>query len=71
MALSFALAVAGIAFLAPIVAEYRALGLALARDIGPPQHMAITGLLLVLMSFTNFVITLLVHAASAAYGKAR
>lgn len=56
---------AGVALMAPLVNEYLALGLTLSKEIGRTNHMAIAGLLFIIMAFTNFVFTLVIHSTAA------
>jgi len=59
---SLGLLALGIGFMIPLVKEYLALGFTLSGQIGRADHMAITGLLLVILAFTHFVFTLVLHA---------
>jgi hypothetical protein len=54
----------GFGFLCPLLAEYHARGFSLSRQIGPVHHLAITGLLLLMIGFVNFIFTLVLHAAA-------
>jgi len=63
--------VAGIACLIPLVREYLADGFTLSGRIGSSNHLAILGLLLIICGFTNFVFTLVLHAASLSARKLR
>lgn len=54
----------GIAMSMPLVAVYLREGLSLANIPTPANHMAITGLLLVISGFMTFVFTLVLHAAA-------
>ena len=62
---------AGIACLIPLVREYLADGFTLSGTIGASNHLAILGLLLIICGFTNFVFTLVLHAASLSARKLR
>jgi glycosyltransferase involved in cell wall biosynthesis len=62
---SMGLFLAGMALITPLVVEYWVKGLSLPWDIGRNSHMAITGLLLIILGFTNFVFTLVYHAAAS------
>jgi glycosyltransferase involved in cell wall biosynthesis len=64
MLISSGLLLLGIAFVWPLVAEYVRLGLKLPVAADRNQHLAITGLLLVIASFLTFCSTLVVHAAA-------
>ena len=54
----------GGALVAPLVATYVESGLTLPPDIGLRNHLAVTGLLLMIVSFTTFTFTLVLHAAA-------
>lgn len=60
--LSLLLLTLGIGFMAPLVQEYISLGFTLSGTIGRAPHMAITGLLLVILAFTHFVFTLVLQS---------
>lgn len=60
---SAVLIVSGLGCLVPLVAQYFRYGLTLSGRIGFPNHLAILGLLLVIMGFANFVFTLVLHSA--------
>ena len=61
-----AAAVAGGCLLAmPLVREYLQSGLRLPGVVAPSSHMAVTGLLLVMVGAMNFTFTLALHAAAA------
>ena len=55
---------AGIALMAPLASEYWTLGLTLTGTVGRPNHLAICGLLLVIVAFTSFVFTLVLHSVA-------
>jgi glycosyltransferase involved in cell wall biosynthesis len=57
--------VVGVALVAPLVRHYIREGLSLAGNIFPADHMAVTGLLLVIAGNMNFTFTLALHAAAA------
>jgi glycosyltransferase involved in cell wall biosynthesis len=54
----------GLALVAPLVATYWQEGLTLPTGIGTRNHLAVTGLLLLIGSFTTFTFTLVLHAAA-------
>jgi hypothetical protein len=60
--LSLILLALGAGFMTPLITDYVTLGFTLSVQIGPVHHMAITGLLLVILAFTHFVFTLVFHA---------
>jgi len=64
MLISSGLLLAGIAFAWPLLAEYVHFGLRLPVATARNQHLAVTGLLLVIASFLTFSSTLVVHAAA-------
>jgi glycosyltransferase involved in cell wall biosynthesis len=61
---SMGLFLSGVALISPLLIEYWTKGLTLPGDVGRNNHMAITGLMLVVLAFTNFVFTLVLHAAA-------
>ena len=61
---SLALLATGVLLVTPLMRQYWSLGLALPNQIGRTHHMAITGLLLVMLAFINFVFTLVLHFAA-------
>ena len=61
---SMAMVVSGIGLVCPLLAEYRAHGFSLSRQVGPVHHLAITGLLFLMIGFVNFIFTLVLHAAA-------
>src|SRR5262249_14318701 len=63
MLISVGLLLLGIAFAWPLLAAFVRFGLRL-TVIGRNQHLAVTGLLLVIASFLTFSSTLVVHAAA-------
>jgi glycosyltransferase involved in cell wall biosynthesis len=62
--LSAGLFVLGMSFMIPLLKEYSRLGFTLSGEIGRPHHMAIAGLLLMIIAFTNFVFTLVLHSTA-------
>jgi glycosyltransferase involved in cell wall biosynthesis len=64
MLISAALLLLGTALTWPLLAEYVHLGLRLPEVTNRNQHLAITGLLLIIASFLTFGSTLVVHAAA-------
>ncbi len=54
----------GLGLIAPLVLTYVQSGLTLPTDIGVRNHLAVTGLLLTIASFTTFTFTLVLHAAA-------
>ena len=56
--------VLGTLFMIPLLREYLRLGFTLSGEIGRPHHMAIAGLLFVIIAFANFVFTLVLHSAA-------
>jgi hypothetical protein len=63
--LSAGLFVLGVLFTIPLLEEYWRLGFTLSGQIGRNHHMAILGLLFVIMAFMNFVFTLMLHSTAA------
>ena len=61
---SLGLFVLGMLFVIPLVREYSRLGFTLSGEIGRPHHMAIAGLLFMIIAFTNFVFTLVLHSTA-------
>jgi hypothetical protein len=64
MLISAGLLLIGIALAWPLLAEYIHLGLRLPVGTDRNQHLAVTGLLLIIASFLSFSSTLVVHAAA-------
>lgn len=64
MAVSGGLLLGGLAAVAPLIAEYMAMGLRLSTSAGTAHYLAVTGLLLIAMSFINFGSTLVLHAVT-------
>jgi glycosyltransferase involved in cell wall biosynthesis len=52
----------GLGLLAPLVVEYVQEGLALPGELGAVNHLAVLGIMLIILSFTTFTFTLLLHA---------
>jgi glycosyltransferase involved in cell wall biosynthesis len=61
---STALCVLGLASLSLLIVRYVRLGFSLPGDQKPYNHLAVTGLLLIVAGFLNFAFTLVLHAAS-------
>ncbi len=60
----------GALLMIPLLKEYLRLGFTLSGKIGPSYYMAILGLLFVIIAFTNFVFTLVLHSiALRVYGR--
>jgi glycosyltransferase involved in cell wall biosynthesis len=57
--------VAGCGLALPLVLQYLHSGLRLPIEVGSTSHMAVTGLLLVIVGAMNFTFTLTLHAAAA------
>lgn len=60
-ALAFVL---GVGLTVPLVVDYLSSGLELPNDPGPVHHLAVTGLLAMIVGFTTFAFTLILHAAA-------
>jgi hypothetical protein len=56
---------AGAALATPLVRQYLHSGLRLPGDVFPANHLAVTGLLFVIVGSMNFTFTLALHAAAA------
>jgi glycosyltransferase involved in cell wall biosynthesis len=54
----------GIALTVPLIVDYVSEGLSLPTDPGPVHHLAVTGLLAMIVGFTTFAFTLILHAAA-------
>jgi hypothetical protein len=61
---SAALTLFGLGCLVPLIAQYFSYGLTLSGRIGFPNHLAILGLLAVIIGFANFIFTLVLHSAT-------
>ena len=48
----------------PLIVDYVSSGLSLPNDPGPIHHLAVTGLLAMIIGFTTFAFTLILHAAA-------
>jgi glycosyltransferase involved in cell wall biosynthesis len=55
---------AGVGLFIPLVVKYFGSGLSLPPSISAINHFAVTGILLIILSFTLFTFTLMIHAAS-------
>jgi glycosyltransferase involved in cell wall biosynthesis len=62
MVVSGLLFLAGLALATPLALEYVREGLRLSADLGNLRHMAVSGLLLIIVSFLTFSSTLVIHA---------
>ena len=65
----FALFVVGTGLLASLAVQYLARGHALPGPASTVDHLAVTGLLLVIVGFTTFCFTLLLHATGVRFGR--
>ena len=63
VATSAGLAAVGLGCLVPLVREYVRYGFTLSGRSDQPEHLAILGLLCLIISFANFVFTLVLHGA--------
>ena len=54
----------GIALTVPLIVDYVSEGLSLPTNPGPVHHLAVTGLLAMIVGFTTFAFTLILHAAA-------
>jgi hypothetical protein len=63
--------VVGLALIAPLVVEYLRQGLSLPGELGAVHHLAVLGITLVILSFTTFTFTLLLHALSVVSAERR
>ena len=61
---SAAVVLGGIGLVCPLLAEYHAHGFSLSGQIGRVHHLAIAGLLFLMIGFVNFIFTLVLHAAA-------
>jgi len=71
LAASVLLVLGGIGCSVPLIGEYLSDGFTLSGNIGARNHLAILGLLGIVTGFTNFVFTLVLHAASLSAKKLR
>jgi glycosyltransferase involved in cell wall biosynthesis len=62
VALSFLAFLLGLGLLAPLVVEYVQEGLSLPGELGAVNHLAVLGIMLIILSFTTFTFTLLLQA---------
>jgi glycosyltransferase involved in cell wall biosynthesis len=62
---------AGLVLLAPLVVEYVEEGLALPGELGAVNHLAVLGIMLLILSFTTFTFTLLLHALAVVSAERR
>lgn len=69
MLASGVLLTAGLLLLLPICYVYLSLDYRLPVKIGRVHHMAITGLLSIILAFMNFIFTLVIHAVATALPK--
>jgi glycosyltransferase involved in cell wall biosynthesis len=69
VAVSAGLFVAGLALAGSLIVRYLSDGLRLPPVHQTVNHMAVTGLLFMIMGFTTFVFTLLLHATGVRYGQ--
>jgi hypothetical protein len=67
-ALAFVL---GLGLLAPLIVEYVQEGLALPGELGAVNHLAVLGIMLIILSFTTFTFTLLLHALAVVSAERR
>lgn len=67
--LSAASFVLGVALTVPLVVDYIRFGLELRGELGTVHHLAVTGLLAMILGFTTFAFTLVLHAASIAHSE--
>ena len=70
IALSALAFVLGIAATVPLIVDYVSQGLELPDDPGLVEHLAVTGLLAMIVGFTTFAFTLILHAARLAAAEA-
>jgi glycosyltransferase involved in cell wall biosynthesis len=56
----------GLGLTVPLIVDYISSGLSLPDDPGPVHHLAVTGLLAMIVGFTTFAFTLILHAAARA-----
>jgi hypothetical protein len=68
---SFALFLVGFLLLGALAVEYLVLGHKLPGPSSALDHLAVTGFLLVIMGFSTFCFTLLLHATGVRYGRRR
>jgi glycosyltransferase involved in cell wall biosynthesis len=63
--------VTGLALVVPLVVEYLREGLSLPGELGAVHHLAVLGIALVILSFTTFTFTLLLHALAVVNAERR
>ena len=66
MVFSAAAFLLGVALTVPLIVDYIRSGLVLPGEPGAVHHLAVTGLLAMIVGFTTFAFTLVLHAASIA-----
>jgi hypothetical protein len=64
MAVSALLFVLGVASSLPLVVEYIRSGLTLSTELGAINHLAVLGIMFMILAFTTFTFTLLLHAVA-------
>jgi hypothetical protein len=69
VALSAAAFGLGVLLTVPLIVDYIRSGLALPGDPGAVEHLAVTGLLAMIVGFTTFAFTLVLHAAAIAFSE--
>jgi glycosyltransferase involved in cell wall biosynthesis len=69
VALSAAAFLLGIVLTVPLIVDYIQSGLELPGEPGAVHHLAVTGLLAMIVGFTTFAFTLVLHAASIAFSE--
>ena len=69
VALSAGAFLLGIVLTVPLVVDYVSSGLELPGEPGAVHHLAVTGLLAMIVGFTTFAFTLVLHAASIAFSE--
>jgi len=67
---SIGLMVVGLAFVATLLARYLANGFSLPPATSNIDHLAVTGILFIIIGFSLFGFTLLLHATNVRYGRA-
>jgi hypothetical protein len=69
VALSAFAFVLGIVLTVPLIVDYIQSGLELPGEPGGVHHLAVTGLLAMIVGFTTFAFTLVLHAAAIAFSE--
>jgi hypothetical protein len=69
VALSAAAFVLGVVLTVPLIVDYIRSGLELPGEPGAVHHLAVTGLLAMIVGFTTFAFTLVLHAAAIAFSE--